>query len=131
MKRPELASKKLPEFLDPRIIENGALKARVVELETELDQTRSKLADANRDVELGRRARDELLRLLEYARRDRDHWYQIIVQGRAAVDPDYSALQGFQQNRNAQAQYNQALAQQAQAQQLPEARNTSRRSVSR
>ena len=107
MKRPELASKKLPEFLDPRVIENAALKSRVAELETQINDLQGKYDDTLRDMTL--------------ARRERDYWHDIVrIQreardlGQRAAQIDYSALQGFQQN-------NQALAQQAQAQRLPEA----------
>lgn len=116
LKRPELASKKLPEFLDPRIIENAALKGRVAELEAKLDDLSGKLADANRDVALGQRARSELRRENEHLRRDRDYWASMMLHQRAA-QTDYSALLGFQAHADRQvAQSNQGLAQQAQAQ---------------
>jgi hypothetical protein len=70
LKRPELASKKLPKFLDPRIVENAALKGRIAELETQINDLNRKLNGVERDN--------------AHLRRDRDHWYELIQLQRAA-----------------------------------------------
>jgi hypothetical protein len=77
LKRPELASKSLPETLDPRIVENAALKRRIAELETEVNN---------------------LHRRLNNVRCDRDYWHHVATTQRAMQNPDYSALGGFAQS---------------------------------
>ena len=103
LKRPELASKSLPETLDPRVIENAALRgerdrqyeenaaliARIAELEAEIDDLNSRL---------------------DQARHDRDEWYHLAVRHQV-LDSGHQALQDSRQLA-AQAQMQQVNAQQ-------------------
>ena len=131
MKRPELASKKLPATLDPRIIENAALKAELTELKAQINDLKGRLASLptrKRDIMVGRR-------------RDRDYWYedagrwQAHARARQPPDyglpfqqpPNYGPLFGFQQhpaqqtNQQTQAQLLQAYSQMQSAQQYLQA----------
>ena len=100
LKRPELASKNLPATLDPRIIENAALKAELTELKAQIDDLKGRL-----DAEEGAH---------RWTRRDRDYWYEDAAlwrtRARAQQPPDYGPLFGLQQPHLAQ-QANQQLLQ--------------------
>ena len=89
LKRPELASKNLPETLDPRIVENAVLKGRIAELEADIDDLKGRL-DAEESAHM-------------WTRRDRDYWYEAAgvmqAHARAQQPIDYGPLFGFQQSR--------------------------------
>jgi hypothetical protein len=117
LKRPELASKKLPATLDPRIIENAALKAELTELKAQINDLKGRL-DAEQSAHM-------------WTRRDRDYWYedagrwQAHARARAQQPPNYGAMLGFQQqhpaqqvNQHTQAQLLQAYSQMQSAQQF-------------
>jgi hypothetical protein len=90
LKRPELASKKLPATLDPRIIENAALKAELTELKTQINDLKGRL-DAEESAHM-------------WTRRDRDYWYEDAgrwqAHARAWQPPDYGLPFGPQQPPN-------------------------------
>jgi hypothetical protein len=88
LKRPELADKSLPATLDPRIIENAALKARISELEAQVIERNRKLDALEADN--------------ERIRRDRDYWYEIIQLQRMRESPDQRELYRYQQSQLAQ-----------------------------
>jgi hypothetical protein len=99
LKRPELASKKLPATLDPRIIENAALKAELTELKTQINDLKGRL-DAEESAHM-------------WTRRDRDYWYEDAgrwqAHARARQPPNYGQLFGFQQHPAQQANQAQLL----------------------
>ena len=105
LKRPELADKNLPATLDPRIIENAALKAELTELKAQIDDLKGRL-DAEESAHM-------------WTRRDRDYWYEDAgrwqVHARAQQPLNYGPLFGLQNPHPAQ-QANQAQLLQAYSQ---------------